>query len=94
MLKKEPTESWLHRNYTNFISDWLLLFVIAFILWVCVAAIISSGISDLKKIDEFKTGIDIQFYWGVEQYEVPDKAQFDHKILGEVEFDSSLDISS
>lgn len=68
--------------------------MIAFILWLCVAAIISSGITDLKKMDEFKTGIDVHFYWGVELYEMPEKAQFDHKKLGEVEFDSNLEISS
>lgn len=48
MLSQEPVESYLYRNYTNFISDWLILFFIAFVLWVCVAAIISAGMSDLK----------------------------------------------
>jgi hypothetical protein len=88
MLEKEPFESYLYRNYTNFVGDWLILVVIAFVLWICVAAIISSGMSDLKQVDEFKTGIDLQFYWGISEYGKDDFSEFDHKKLGEVSFDS------
>lgn len=49
MLEKEPVESYLYRSYTNFVSDWLILYVIALVLWICVAAIISSGIGDLME---------------------------------------------
>ena len=86
-------ESYLYRNYTNFISDWFILFLIAFILWVCVAAIISAGMSDLKQVAEFKTGIDVQLYWGVQEYS-SSLSQFDHKQFGEVSFDSSLEVTS
>jgi hypothetical protein len=63
-------------------------------MWICVAAIVSSGITDLEMADEFKSDIEVQIYWGVKGYNDSKVDSFDPQQLGLVEFDRGLDVSS
>lgn len=72
-------------GFADYLQDWIPLIAIAFVLWICVAAIFSSGTTDLRAFDE-KSHIDVQIYWGVKD--------FDPNQLDKVDFDLELDISS
>jgi hypothetical protein len=55
LLDQEPLERYLYNNFTSLLNNWILLFVMVSVLWICVAGILSSSMGDLKTVDEFKS---------------------------------------
>jgi hypothetical protein len=93
LLAKEPIESYLYRNYTNFLSSWLYLLGIALFMWTCLAAIFASGMRDIKQDNQFKSEIEVHIFWGIQDYDKSGLSKLDPKQIGDVEFGPWIDLN-